>query len=243
MADRLSHLLGEETLRQIIIKTFHAFCAFVLRENAFRLDLNPNFVICSEDDRLALVRQVAPDLDRREATQLLEQISAAKNRLLQPESPELAEQPEFVKYYQEYEVLLEKNQVLDFDDLVSRVVTLFATKPEVLESYRQRFKWVSVDEYQDINHAQYHFLRLLVGPETNLCAIGDPNQAIYGFRGADRAYFLKFNQDYPRARVLHLNQNYRSTQLILDASGQVIARSAANADNCPVRRPGSIRSR
>jgi superfamily I DNA/RNA helicase len=108
------------------------------------------------------------------------------------------------------------------------VVTLFATKPEVLESYRQRFKWVSVDEYQDINHAQYHFLRLLVGPETNLCAIGDPNQAIYGFRGADRAYFLKFNQDYPQARVLYLNQNYRSPQLILDASGQVIARATEN---------------
>ncbi|HXV43244.1 MAG TPA: UvrD-helicase domain-containing protein [Anaerolineae bacterium] len=96
-----------------------------------------------------------------------------------------------------------------------------------MKTYQQRFCWISVDEYQDINLAQYRLLRLLTAAEANLCAIGDPDQAIYGFRGARREYFLKFQQDFPRAKILHLSQNYRSTQLILDASGQVIAKGAA----------------
>jgi superfamily I DNA/RNA helicase len=105
-------------------------------------------------------------------------------------------------------------------------VHLFETCPDVLQIYQQRFRWISVDEYQDINLAQYRLLRLLTPPTTNLCAIGDPDQAIYGFRGASQAYFLKFQEDFPAAKTIHLSQNYRSTQLILEASGQVIAKSA-----------------
>lgn len=157
---------------------------------------------------------------------MLEQISAAKNKLLTPDAPELAD-AQLVEQYRAYEEALQQNQLLDFDDLILRSVKLFETWPEVLKAYQQRFRWVSVDEYQDINLAQYRLLRLLTAPETNLCAIGDPDQTIYGFRGASHEYFLNFQEDFPEARVIHLSQNYRSTQLILDASSQVIAMSIA----------------
>ena len=112
---------------------------------------------------------------------------------------------------------------MDFNDLIRRAVRLFEACPDVLQAVQERFRWISVDEYQDVNLAQVRLLRLLSGAGANICAIGDPDQAIYGFRGADRRYFLAFQQDYPGAS-LSLNENYRSTQLILDAAMQVIGR-------------------
>ncbi|MBE7473282.1 MAG: AAA family ATPase [Anaerolineae bacterium] len=227
MASRLTALLGEAVAGQIVIKTFHAFGALMLREAGQRLNLAPNFLIGSEEDRQTMLQQSLPDLSKSEQQQVLEQISAAKNQLLRPESPELPVRygPELGRIYQAYEMALWKNQVLDFDDLILRAVELLEAFPDVQQSYQARFRWISVDEYQDLNLAQYRLLRLLAGPETNLCVIGDPAQAIYGFRGADRAYFLTFAQDFPGAKTLPLSQNYRSTQLILDASRQVIAKA------------------
>ena len=131
--------------------------------------------------------------------------------------------------YRNYEAALQQHEMVDFDGLIFKTVTLFESSPEILRKYQARFRWLAVDEYQDLNFAQYRLLRLLKTPEANLCVIGDPDQAIYGFRGADRSYFLQFQADFPDAKMLRLSQNYRSTQMILDASRQVIAQSAANA--------------
>jgi DNA helicase-2/ATP-dependent DNA helicase PcrA len=220
MATRLTRLLGTAMAKRLVIKTFHAFGAMLLRGAAEQADLSPNFAICGDDDRQAILKQCYPDVKSVDITTWLEQISAAKNQLHRPDAPELS--PELAEIYDRYEAALNQKQALDFDDLIVRPVRLFESRPDILQKYQQRFRWISVDEYQDINQAQYRLLRLLVGPETNLCVIGDPDQAIYGFRGASRAYFLQFSQDFPTARTIHLSQNYRSTQLILDASGQVI---------------------
>ncbi|MBI1881833.1 MAG: UvrD-helicase domain-containing protein [Chloroflexi bacterium] len=236
MAQRLTGLLGPTVANQLIIKTFHAFGAMILRESGERLGLSQVFAIATDPDRQALLKSLYPDFSDKEITQYLEQISAAKNQLLTPEALEgsgathlesaLHLNPQFIEVYHAYEAALQKNQLLDFDGLILRPVHLFEAYPDVLEMYQQRFRWISVDEYQDINLAQYRLLRLLTPPATNICAIGDPDQAIYGFRGASQAYFLKFQEDFPAAKIVHLSQNYRSTQLILDASGQVIAKSA-----------------
>lgn len=226
MAARLTALVGPAIAGQVVIKTFHAFGAMMLREVGERAGLSPKFIIASDQDRQILLKRLYPEWNDKEINGVLEQISAAKNQLLTPDSAELAD-AQFVEGYRAYEAALQQNQLLDFDDLILRPVKLFESLPEVLETYRQRFRWISVDEYQDINLAQYRLLRLLTTPETNLCAIGDPDQAIYGFRGASHEYFLKFQADFPNARVIHLSQNYRSTQLILDASSQVIAQSPA----------------
>ncbi len=222
MAARLAGLLGPAVAGQLVIKTFHAFGAMLLRESGSALGLSPNFTICSDLDRAALLKQLYPDWREGEVNQALEQISAAKNQLVRPDTEDLTG---LKQIYAAYEAALRQNQLVDFDDLVVQPVRLFEAYPELLQNYRQRFRWISVDEYQDINLAQYRLLRLLAGPETNLCVIGDPDQAIYGFRGARREYFLQFRQDFPAAKLLPLSQNYRSTQLILDASSQVIARS------------------
>ncbi len=222
MAGRLAALL-DAAAGGVTIKTFHAFGAMLLRAEAGRLGLSPRFAIVTDDERVALLKLARPALGSKEAAGWLDQISAAKNQLLPPAAPELADQPALVAIYRDYEAALRRSQLLDFDDLLLRVVQLFEAQPEVLAAWQTRFRWISVDEYQDINLAQYRLLRLLTGPQTNLCAIGDPDQAIYGFRGADRGYFLRFRQDFPEARELRLTRNYRSTRNILAASGQVIA--------------------
>lgn len=220
MAQRLTRLLGETVTRQIVIKTFHAFCAMILRHDGERIGLNSNFVICAEHDRETLLRRLFPAMKDKEISAYLEQISTAKNRLAVPDDEATA------RIFEAYQAALREYQAVDFDDLIAKTVELFETSPDVLTAYQQRFRWIAVDEYQDVNFSQYRLLKLLKTPETNLCAIGDPDQAIYGFRGADRSYFLQFQQDYPDAALLRLRQNYRSTQTILDASRQVIAKSA-----------------
>ncbi|MEZ4683388.1 MAG: UvrD-helicase domain-containing protein [Caldilineaceae bacterium] len=125
--------------------------------------------------------------------------------------------------------MLRANRLYDFDDLIFQAVRLLETEPMLLQRYQERYRWLAVDEYQDINYAQYRLLRLLTPPGTNLCAIGDPDQAIYGFRGAKREYFLRFQADFPDAQILHLEQNYRSTQTILNAAVQVIEESSDRA--------------
>ena len=218
MTTRLAQLLDIELAKNLTIKTFHAFGAMLLREAANRIGFSPDFIICNDDDRQRLLKQRRPDLSDREINAYLDDISTVKNLLLGPEAVDVS----LAEIYRDYQQTLEEHSLLDFDDLIYQSVQVLETNPEQLAAYQQRFRWISVDEYQDINQAQYRLLRLLTGPESNLCVIGDPDQAIYGFRGADRTYFLQFQQDFIGARTIQLEQNYRSTQLILDASGQVI---------------------
>ncbi|MBX7234209.1 MAG: UvrD-helicase domain-containing protein [Caldilineales bacterium] len=222
MAGRLRHLLGEATAARVTIKTFHAFGAMLLHEFGDRLGLASGFAILGDDDRLALLKRVAPELGQQQLAQALAFIAAAKNHL---QTPDLASVAEFTELYRGYEAALRQNQAVDFDDLILLPVRLLEEQAEVREALHSRLRWLSVDEYQDINLAQYRLLRLLTAGGANLCVIGDPDQAIYGFRGADYRYFLRFEQDYPDARRLHLDQNYRSTQIILDAATQVISRN------------------
>ncbi len=224
MAERLAVLLGNQTADRVTVKTFHAFGASILRQHGERMGLSARFAILTDDDRKALLKQACPELKQQELDRTLAQISAAKGRLLNPDSPELAAEPGFASIYASYEAALQASQAVDFDDLIRQAVRLFEACPDVLQAVQERFRWISVDEYQDVNLAQVRLLRLLSGAGANVCAIGDPDQAIYGFRGADRRYFLEFQQDYPGARLLSLNENYRSTQLILDAAMQVIGR-------------------
>ncbi|MFQ5824472.1 MAG: UvrD-helicase domain-containing protein [bacterium] len=229
MADRLKNLLDPKVANQITIKTFHAFGSLILRSEGERIGLEPKYTIYSETDRRTLLKNINLSLKDKEIHLYLDKISSAKNQLLSPEAcsikDEFKDAPEFIDIYQKYELSLLKNHVLDFDDLISLSVKLFEENPDVLQKYQNRFRWISVDEYQDINLAQYRLLRLLTAPEVNICVIGDPNQAIYGFRGANREFFLKFQTDFPNTKIVHLSQNYRSTQLILDASEQVMAKS------------------
>jgi len=230
MAERLGNLLGDDVAGRIIIKTFHAFGAMLLREWGERLGLSQDFVICSDEDRQAFLRSQYPDWRQQQIYHYLMLISTAKNQLLTPDFSQVgriaSDDSLFPEVYCNYEASLKRSQALDFDDLIAKTVHLFETHPDVLQAIQQRYRWISVDEYQDINFAQYRLLRLLAAGGANLCVIGDPDQAIYAFRGADRRYFLSFQQDYPEAKMLRLSQNYRSTQVILDAATQVIAGSA-----------------
>ena len=226
MAERLAVLLGNQMADRVTVKTFHAFGASVLRQHGERIGLSARFAILTDDDRKALLKQACPELKQQELDRTLAQISAAKGRLLDPDSPELAAEPGFASIYASYEAALQSSQAVDFDDLIRQAVRLFEACPDVLQAVQERFRWISVDEYQDVNLTQVKLLRLLSGAGANVCAIGDPDQAIYGFRGADRRYFLDFQQDYPGARLLSLNENYRSTQLILDAAMQVIGQGS-----------------
>ncbi len=226
MAHRLQRLLGKALASRVTIRTFHAFGALVLREAGEALGISPAFAICSEEDRRALLKPLLPDPSEKLLNQRLAEISSAKNALLLPDAPALAtrfpDAPALGELYGRYQAALRANRLLDFDDLLLQTVQLFEREPAVLQRYQERFQWISVDEYQDINLAQYRLLRLLTPPTTALYAIGDPDQAIYGFRGARREYFLQFQTDFPNANLLQLRRNYRSTQTILDAAMQVI---------------------
>jgi uncharacterized protein (TIGR00375 family) len=227
MRDRLIALVGERVAERIEVKTFHAFGAWLLRTHGETVGVGSMFAIASEDDRLALLRSRFPEWSEKNLRQALDQISTAKNQLQLPHAVAFANQvyngQNFSAIYREYETALRTHQTVDFDDLLLLPVQILTTQLDVLNAVQRRFQWISVDEYQDINLAQEHLLRLLTSSGANLCAIGDPDQAIYGFRGADRRYFLAFMETYPGARVMRLSQNYRSTQLILEASSQVIA--------------------
>ncbi|MBX3010175.1 MAG: UvrD-helicase domain-containing protein [Caldilineaceae bacterium] len=238
MRQRLRALLGPATARRLTIGTFHALGARILREAGEASGISATFAIASEEDRRALLKALLPGASDKLINQRLQEISNAKNALLLPDSPALATmstraEAETVEpaaltlpeSYQRYQAALRANRLLDFDDLILQTVCLFEREPAILQRYQERFRWISVDEYQDINLAQYRLLRLLTPPTTNLCAIGDPDQAIYGFRGARREYFAQFPLDFPNAHQLRLERNYRSTQTILAAAMQVINES------------------
>jgi len=227
MKSRVEVLL-EGKLRGLTIGTFHAICARFLRREAAHLPVTADFVIFDESDQLALVKQVVKDLNlndkQYQPQKLLNRISAAKNELVGPEayaaSTYFAEITKRV--YARYQQALTANNALDFDDLLMRVAQLFDEHPEVLTKYQRYYEHILVDEWQDTNTAQYTLVRQLAQVNHNLFVVGDPDQSVYRFRGADYRNIRRFQEDYPEARTILLEENYRSTQLILDAAMAVI---------------------
>ncbi len=235
MADRLALLLDEPgEARSLTICTFHALGLEVLRAEADRIGRTPDFTIYDDEERLGLIRTLESGPSAREARALLDRISRAKRDLVRPgdldgpdgapadEAASYSDDEPFAQAYRAYEEALRRSDAVDFDDLIGLMVRLFESDPEVLARHRDRFQAIFIDEYQDINRAQYRLVRLLAPDRPNLCAIGDPDQAIYGFRGAEVAYFHRFAEDFPEARVIRLTRSYRSTETILGASTEVI---------------------
>ncbi len=227
MSTRLTDLLGDELAGRITINTFHALGAQLLREFHEAAGLDANFVILSDDEPLSLLRGALPELGEQAARRWLGAISTAKNRLEPLAAPDESQAgPDLLVVWDAYHAALSAAHAVDFDDLVGLSLRLLAEHEAIRKTLHARYHWISVDEYQDVNEAQVRFLRLLSEGGANLCVIGDPDQAIYGFRGADHRYFLQFTEEYPHAAIHYLSRNYRSSQAILRAAQQVIAQNA-----------------
>jgi DNA helicase-2/ATP-dependent DNA helicase PcrA len=228
MKERLHRLLGER-LRQLTIGTFHAICVRILRREARHLDIPSNFVIYDAADQLSLIRQALKDLDLDDKTYrpqaIQAAISRAKSELIGPNEyrPRTYWQEVTSRVYQRYQELLAANSALDFDDLLMVAARLFREHEDVLSKYQRRYRHILVDEFQDTNMAQYEWLKLLSEKHRNLFVVGDEDQSIYRFRGADFRNIQRFRNDYSEAKVILLERNYRSTQTILDAAKSVIA--------------------
>jgi DNA helicase-2/ATP-dependent DNA helicase PcrA len=228
MKERLHHLLGER-LKQLTIGTFHATCVRILRREARHLGIPSSFVIYDVADQLSLIRQALKDLDLDDKTYrpqaIQAAISRAKGELIGPDEyrPQTYWQEVASRVYQRYQKLLAANSALDFDDLLMAAARLLREHEEVLSKYQRRYRYILVDEFQDTNMAQYEWLKLLSGKHRNLFVVGDEDQSIYRFRGADFRNIQRFRNDYPEAGVVLLERNYRSTQTILDAAKSVIA--------------------
>ncbi len=230
MKERLRHLLGRLHW-DLWVGTFHAICARLLRQEGELIGVPSNFVVFDEADQTALIkdclRELQLDPEQYLPAKILNEISHAKNELIRPEDyfhwRGARYYDEIVaRIYTRYQHHLRENQALDFDDLISHVVWLFEEHPEVLARYQDRFRYVLVDEYQDINFAQYRFVVLLSAKYRNLCVVGDDDQAIYGWRGADMRIIMRFDEEFPDAQVVKLERNYRSTGNILRGAWEVI---------------------
>ncbi|TYS90394.1 DNA helicase PcrA [Rossellomorea aquimaris] len=233
MKDRIHNILGGAS-DNIWISTFHSMCVRILRRDIDRIGMNRNFTILDSTDQQSVIKAILKekniDPKKFDPRSLLGSISSAKNELTTPE--ELSKQvggyyDQVVSdVYTEYQKRLRKNQALDFDDLIMTTIQLFQRVPEVLEFYQRKFQYIHVDEYQDTNRAQYMLVKLLASRFQNLCVVGDSDQSIYRWRGADIANILSFEKDYPRATVIFLEQNYRSTKRILQAANEVIQKNS-----------------
>ncbi len=229
MKERVEKLLGPAA-EDIWISTFHSMCVRILRRDIDRIGMNRNFTILDTTDQLSVIKNILKDRNidpkKFEPRTILGTISSAKNELMTPE--QYAKQPlgpyeqQVAEIYTDYQKRLKKNQALDFDDLIMTTIHLFKRVPEVLEYYQRKFQYIHVDEYQDTNRAQYTLVNLLADRLKNLCVVGDSDQSIYRWRGADIANILSFEKDYPNAEVVLLEQNYRSTKRILEAANRVI---------------------
>ncbi len=231
MRRRVEQLLLPFGIRLPLIATFHSTCVRILREHVRHLGLSPAFVIYDEADRLTLVKEClrAEGLDERvlPPASVVHLISQAKNQMLRVEEVErqarTPREQQIAFVFRRYQARLAAANALDFDDLLLVTVRLFEKVPEVLAWYRRLWKYVLVDEYQDTNRAQYRMIQLLTAEHRNLCVVGDPDQSIYRWRGADLRNILDFEHDVPGCRVVRLEQNYRSTKRILDIADAVIA--------------------
>jgi len=237
MQERVARLLGREALG-VWVGTFHATCVKILRKHAAHLGLRSSFLIYDESDQLALIRECLKELDLSERAMhpraAQGRVSRAKNDCLTP--AEFAAQAadyldeRVAKVYYRYQAALQRNGALDFDDLLMETVRLFVERPPVLQAYQELWRYIMVDEYQDTNYAQYRLIRLLAERHQNVAVVGDDDQSIYRWRGANLANILDFERDYPSCRVIRLEQNYRSTQSILEAASSVIVRNLGRKD-------------
>ncbi len=232
MKERTRALLGMDAgLQGLSIGTFHRMCARFLRIQADKIGLNPRYVIFDTDDQMQVIKQALKDLNlddkRNRPRPILSAISRAKNELLPPAKfPIETYWDEMVaRIYERYQKLLELSSALDFDDLLMKTVFMLRDNPDILDYYQHRYDFIMVDEFQDTNTAQYELVKLLAGAHRNIFVVGDEDQSIYAFRGADFRNVDRFRRDYPDAAVILLEQNYRSTQNILDAANAVISRN------------------
>ena len=239
MKERILRLIGgKDQMATPNVGTFHSTCVRILRRQIHQLGYDQNFVIYDTADQQLLMKRVMEDLlidtKKFNPKAILNFVSGAKNELIEPQ--------EYAKFatnyftekvalcYTRYQSELQKNNALDFDDIIMKTVQLFRAYPAVLDYYQEQFRYISVDEYQDTNHAQYTLTNQLAAKYRNLCVIGDSDQSIYAFRGANIHNILNFEKDYPESIVVYLEQNYRSTQVILDAAHQVIVKNSQRKD-------------
>ena len=229
MKARVEHLVGEEA-QVIWMSTFHSMCVRILRRDADRIGIERNFTIIDPTDQKSVIKDVLKseniDSKRFEPRMFIGAISNLKNELKTPEDAQ-KEANDFhsqmvATVYKGYQRQLSRNEALDFDDLIMTTINLFERVPETLEYYQNKFQYIHVDEYQDTNKAQYTLVKLLANKFKNLCVVGDSDQSIYGWRGADIQNILSFEEDYPEAQTIFLEQNYRSTKNILNAANEVI---------------------
>ncbi|PKM43036.1 MAG: DNA helicase PcrA [Firmicutes bacterium HGW-Firmicutes-8] len=229
MKDRVDSLIGRRA-ENMWICTFHSACVRILRKEIGALGYNPNFVIYDSADQVTLIKECLKELnidDKRYAPRAVAVgISHAKNKLWGPQAYDNQANDHYQqtvsRVYQLYQVKLKNNNALDFDDLIMETVKLFEQYPDILERYQERFKYILIDEYQDTNHAQYRLIKLLAAKNRNICVVGDDDQSVYRFRGADIQNIFDFEEDYPETRIVRLEQNYRSTKTILEAANEVI---------------------
>ena len=238
MRERVDKIVGFGS-EQIWVSTFHSTCVRILRRYIDRLGYDNNFTIYDTDDQKGVMKEICKKLQidtkmLKERT-ILSAISSAKDELIDPMQYEMQNGFDYnggkiARAYKEYQAVLHKNNALDFDDLIMKTVELFKTDAQVLSNYQKRFRYIMVDEYQDTNTAQFELIRLLADKYRNLCVVGDDDQSIYKFRGANIRNILDFEQVYPEACVIKLEQNYRSTQIVLDAANAVIKNNRGRKD-------------
>lgn len=230
MKDRVSDLINQN-VAPMWIGTFHSICVRILRKNIERLGYNPNFTIYDRDDQLTVVKEAIKDLDLNKETYnpraVISNISNIKNQGIEPKSFIKEHKNDFYLYnigllYEEYEKKLKLNNALDFDDLLIKTVELLKLDDNVLKFYQNKFEYIFVDEYQDTNGIQYELIKMIAGESPNLTVVGDNDQSIYKWRGADISNILNFEKDFPGAKTIKLEQNYRSTQNILNVANTVI---------------------
>ena len=238
MRERVDQIVGFGA-EQIWVSTFHSMCVRILRRFADHLGYDRNFVIYDTDDQKHVIKEICKrlniDTKINKERAILSAISSAKNEMMDANAYALNSQGDFSKKkiaqaYAEYEKILYKNNAMDFDDLLLKTVELLRNNEEVLNYYQERFKYIMVDEYQDTNTVQFRLVSLLAGKYRNLCVVGDDDQSIYKFRGANIYNILNFEKEYPDAKVIKLEQNYRSTQNILDAANSVIQNNKGRKD-------------
>ncbi len=237
MRDRVSRLVGPVS-RNMWVMTFHASCTRILRNEAERIRYTGRFTIYDDADSIRLIKRCMDELDidqKRFAPRAIKTaISAAKTLLQDADTYSESADSFFVettaKIYEIYERQMLEMNAMDFDDLLSKTVDLFAQNKDVLDRYQNAFRWLLVDEYQDTNHAQYMLLQQLAGKHRNLCVVGDDDQSIYRFRGADVRNILDFEQDFPDSKVIKLEQNYRSTQNILTSANAVVSNNSGRKE-------------
>jgi len=240
MRERLSHLIKQPNDRSFMpwMGTFHGICVRLLRMDGHYIDVPSNFVIYDEDDRKGLVKQAMKQLSitdkEMKPSAVSGAISSAKNAMQSPSDFEAAAnypfQKSVAKVYSLYEKRRKEAKALDFDDLLLEAVNLLQSSKEIRDKWKNHFKHIMIDEYQDTNAAQYQLVKLLTNDERNICVVGDDWQSIYSWRGADFTNILNFERDFPGAKVVKLEQNYRSTGNILDAANQVITKNTQRSD-------------